>query len=751
MSHLKPDNESTTASSAPNPFDDQCSMIVGSKPGVALLSHDKLRVIMRSALPGIVIFVHGVNSDGEWYKEAEQGLCDGINKRLKRCDDHMVHPTPEGGQLTPATYQPELTPDGYISPEMQPDTFMGNDDHFTPVMHFRWGYKASLDELQKYGDSVYLNEENYWGGGPFANGCSALPDLWGLGLADGLFLWMHIQHLNPTGDRDVYSCPPRSYFVLAALRLARLVKSLREKQADVPVTIVCHSQGNMIGMAAAFLGDRMPPAVDGIGVSGRCVADSYVLCNAPYSLAADNFSEDWTERHMTDKHGGSGRQTGAARIATLRAFFDIIRRPASREQNDEEVDNFLANRNHGFDVASDRARYGHGEVPSTRRRVTLYCNPHDQVISAVTVQGIGWRGLSREEIDAAAGKGLFYQRVFAQGEIVGEKMDKKGEKVEVRIYDYWGDHYQQPKPGSHGFWRPESLKAKYSLDKGLEAQRGNTYGQVVTVMMAPFMIVAMKLAGTRINALPDKAWRIPLEARDLPEPFPPQSRRFGKSSDKFDEDYAAPGQWRDALRPRAADEPYAGDRPVTSGTRQDGAKSDAALGNVESESALRYEDHARLRMQARREGLVAKTAEHVDAEDDEKNARADYKAWRGKKIKTYLAENIDTHATDHSTILTNGMHAEKALAYDVAIGMCQMLDGDLHRLRMAADWRFVKGLADDHPHKPFEEYFRTGLANKVSPDTWANTPGGEGFMPDKIVDRREHPAPSVHPSRGGHP
>ncbi|MDV2807422.1 hypothetical protein RZN17_29855, partial [Klebsiella pneumoniae subsp. pneumoniae] len=89
------------------------------------------------------------------------------------------------------------------------------------------------------------------------NGCSSLPDLWGNGLLDSLFLWIHIEHLNPLNDAMVFSAPPRPYFVLAALRLAKLVESIRKEQADVPITLVCHSQGNMIGMAAAFLGDKM--------------------------------------------------------------------------------------------------------------------------------------------------------------------------------------------------------------------------------------------------------------------------------------------------------------------------------------------------------------------------------------------------------------------------------------------------------------------------------------------------------------
>jgi hypothetical protein len=101
--------------------------------------------------------------------------------------------------------------------------------------------------------------------------------------------------------------------------------------------------------------------------------------------------------------------------------------------------------------------------------------------------------------------------------------------------------------------------------------------------------------------------------------------------------------------------------------------------------------------------------------------------------------------------MSNGMHAQKALAYDVAIGLCHIRDKDLHTLRKAADWRFLKGLADDDPHKAFQEYFETGYFTGVSPDKWAHAPGSEGRMPDKIVDRREHPAPQAPPHRGGHP
>jgi pimeloyl-ACP methyl ester carboxylesterase len=725
----------------PSPLDNPNNIVLGRKKGITLLNHDYLDVLLRLPLPGLVIFVHGVNSDGEWYTETEKGLCAGLNDRLKRRDEHMAYPTPEGGQLTPATYEAELTPDGHISPNMQADTFMKDDDHFTPVIHFRWGYKASPVELQTYGDSIYLNEEDYWGGGPFANGCTALPDLWSEGLSDNLFLWMHVQHLNPTKDRNVYSCPPRPYYVLAALRLAKLIESIRRKQADVPITIVCHSQGNMIGMAAAFLGDRMPTVTDAAGVQGRCVADTYVLCNAPYSLLGANSAEDWTEGHMKDKHGGTGRQTERARIGTLRAFFDIIRQPASREQKVEDINQFMENENHGFDAGKDRMQYGYGVAPSTCRRVTLYCNPHDEVISSTSVQGIGWRGLSQAEIDATGGTGIFCQRVFAQKYKVGEKGQ----------YHYWHNHYMQPKPGSQGYWHPESLTAQYSLSKGLDANRGKFFGSVLSMFTAPFAIVALELAAVRINALPHKDWTIPLDAPQLPEPFEPKALRFGAVSDQFDQAYDAPGQSRDSKRVREADDPYAGDRPLPKQiARETGDTTDAAKGNADSEAAMRYEDHARLRMQAKREGLVKK-GEKVIGEDKPGEAGAKYKAWHNKKIKTYLAKNIDTHATDHSTIMTNGMHAEKALAYDVAIGLCHILDKDLHKLRIAADWRFLDGLANDDRNKVFLEYFKFGKYRRVPPDEWVRTHSKEGGMPDKIIDQREHPAPNAPTYPGGHP
>ncbi|MGK5062961.1 T6SS effector phospholipase Tle3 domain-containing protein [Janthinobacterium sp. LB3P112] len=693
---------------------------MGKFNGTSLFSYSLLDCLQQMPSPGIVIFVHGVNSDGEWYRAAEAGLCKGLNTRMKRCDEHLCHATPEAGQLTPVGYRSELSDDGYVDPDYTASTFIEPQAHFSPVIQFRWGYKASDKELQQYGDSVYLNEHDYWGGGPFANGCSSLPDLWGEGLSDALFLFIHIEHLNPVNDRIVYACPPRPYFVLAALRLAHLVAAIRRQQADVPITLVCHSQGNMVGIAAAFLGNKMPDVRDAAGKSGRCVADTYVLCNPPYSLLRRNDTEGWLQGQVRDVDGNVGRQSGKARRQTLAAFFDIVRGQASEPAIDPCLRRMADNETHDFSLDKDKASHGCGPQKGTRGRVTLYCNPHDQVISATPIQGIGWLGLSAEEIKATRGDGVFTQRVFAQGFPVGQHGD----------YDYWSNHYRQPARGSADFWHPHSPISKYDPDKGMRAST-SVAGKAASVRTAAAMSALMKMLKTPINAVPPDDWRIPVTALALPEVFAPQAMRFGVPSLQFDQDIEPPGTHRQADKVRQKGEPYA-DTSV-GGTPQ---------GNRDTEAALRYEDHARLRMKARREKLDGNDGKAM-MEDDLSTATPEYLEWRKQEIQAQLAATCDTHATDHSTILTNPRHAEKALAYDVAIGVCHIGEKAMRNLRVIADWRLLEDVGKDKPSKSFFEYFSTGKFNQLSLLEWVQCDGSTGRMPAEIVDERMYKRPET--------
>ena len=660
-------------------------------------------------LPGIMIFVHGVNSDGEWYAAAEEGLCNGLNERLKRSCHHLQHRGVEGGELKAVNYGAEITAEGFLHPEMSADTLIRDAGTFSPVIRFRWGYKASGEELQKYGKGIYLNEQDYWGGGPFANGCSALADLWKDGLSEGLFLWNTIQHMNPFPERQVYSCPPRAYFVLAAYRLARLVEAIRQQQADVPVTIVCHSQGTMVAMAAAFLGARLPKA-DGV----PCVADNYVICNSPYSLAKSNSAENWVASNLRAADGSTGRLTVQARIATLKNFFALIGQRASLglAQTDEEIDRSMANAQHGLSAAADLDQYG--------------------------IAGAAPGG----ELAATDAAGVCVQRVFAQGFEVG----KQGS------YHYWSDHWRKPAPGGKDFWFPAQKYASYSIKQGVEASQ-DAFSTILTVGFAPLFILATGLAQSPCNALPHKDWKIELNAPDLALPFKPQSLRFGQTSEEFDEGYEPPGESRQAGKQRAAGDDFFADHAIPPGglqgqaAKNEAKRMDSARGTADDEARLRFEQRAVIRAQAVREGK-SPAGQKVQQEMPNATPDAEYQAWRSTRIEKMMSSQAGAYATDHSTILTNPMHAERALAYDVAVGVCRIKADQLRKLRVAADWRLLRALNNTESAKLFEEYFNDGKLHGLTITQWSQQTGGEWSLPVSIVDVRENPAPDSHPNSG---
>ena len=481
----------------------------------------------------------------------------------------------------------------------------------------------------------------------------------------------------------------------------------------------------MVSLAAAFLGDRLGEVKDVAGKPGRCVADSYVLCNPPYSLVKKNLVEAWSGTGIAAREFHWGRQTLKARTTTLKHFFDIIRKQAENAQAPDKIDAFMKNQPHGFTAQADREQWGFGPNKTNHGRVTLYFNPHDQVISASPVQGIGWRGMSTEEIKAAGGDDVFCQRVFAEKFPVG----KEG----VKAYHFWKNHHGTGlKTGSQNFWHPASPQAKYAIKKGLDANK-NWLAKVVTIATAPVFYLVTAIIDIRINALPDDDWETPLDAPKLPEAFEPKSMRFGKIGDIFDEGTDAPGASRDRERVREEGDPYDTD---------EGGKAE---GSKDTEASLRYEHHALLRMWARREDLhqdsdpgkgLYRNSEFVTEEDNLDGASDNFKAWRAKKIKETLAENVKAPATDHSSIMTNPDHAKKALAYDIPVGVCHIKNDDVRMFRQMADWRYASGLDDGNPVKEFIEYFKIGKFKGDAIYDWANN-DRHGKMPEKIVDERD--------------
>lgn len=693
--------------------------------------------IRQMPLPGIVIFVHGVNSDGEWYKAAEEGLCKGLNRRLGRQQEQMVHQGVAAGQMSPVEYIDSLTADGFINPKMWAKTYIQPRPAFSPVIHFRWGYKANGEELKEFGDKIFLNEQDYWGGGPFANGCTSLPDLWDEGFSDQAFAWITLQGLNPT-TRPLYRCPPRAYGVMAALRLARLIQSIRAAQADVPITVVCHSQGNIVGLTAAFIGDKLQGANEAAG----CVADAYVLANAPYSLLNQGTAMDnWTQRGLKDDRGRRGRQTYEARCKTLAAFFTLVGQRRPFETDAARLDEQMGNANPcegGKPYSAVQDRSAHGVAGKTYGRVTVYSCPHDQVISAIVVQGIGWRGMSAPEIAATQAAGVLTQRVFASGFKVGEP------KPYRIVQDDWRYAKQTQ---VKGFWYPASPPAKYSLAGALSGNE-TVMGKIMTVLTAPVMYVVLGVSASlnaiRVNADPEKDWVVQIDAPALDQPFEPEARRYGgrvtevrdgEAVSRFNENYDRPSEARNAHK--AAEDRRGDDAYDCFDAPKEGEGQ--AQGNRDSEASQRYEDRAILRMRARR----THNPQWVDEQGNVKGESIDaatpegYKEWQAGQITQILKSGLDNNPSNHSTIMTNPDHAQHALAYDMAIGLCTIDPEKMDQFRVEADWRFGDGLGDENPNKKYFEYFRNGGFKKLSLSEWIKSNDSEAAMPQKIVNQRE--------------
>ncbi|WP_322034666.1 effector protein Tle3 domain-containing protein, partial [Burkholderia sp. BCC1970] len=93
--------------------------------------------------------------------------------------------------------------------------------------------------------------------------------------------------------------------------------------------------------------------------------------------------------------------------------------------------------------------------------------------------------------------------------------------------------------------------------------------------------------------------------------------------------------------------------------------------------------------------------------------------------------------TNHSTTMTNPEHAEKALAYDVAVGLCYLTEKQINALRVQADWRMASGISDDDRNKKFAKYFKSGTVDGLPMHKWVHAENSEGNLPGTILDERE--------------
>jgi pimeloyl-ACP methyl ester carboxylesterase len=346
-------------------------------------------------LPGVIIFVHGVNSEGEWYDAAEKAICEGLNERLNRN---------EVTRLKPNHYSA-------LDQKGEPGTRHIVEIGHSPVIRFYWGYRARDREERKWRVALRnrrdfdfwapqcTNERGpwYWGGGPFQNGTNNLQQLWSdqgferkaLGIFD-------LQQLNTETERQLHDAPPREYYAHASQRLAKLIDDIREHSPRDTVTVLSHSQGTMIAMAAAALCKTRAP-------------DALFLMNSPFAL----------KNKITDAVTcGRERPTEQARINTFR---NIANRIKQDKRVHTEAQMQLLQVGATEDMNFWRPDLGlHYGLPErdNHGRLYVYFTPHDRVMGATPLQSIGWQGVD-DKLLAELGDTV-KQRMLARGMACGD-------------------------------------------------------------------------------------------------------------------------------------------------------------------------------------------------------------------------------------------------------------------------------------------------------------------------------------------
>jgi pimeloyl-ACP methyl ester carboxylesterase len=441
-----------------------------------------------SARPGIVIFVHGVNDPGDNYDIVEEGLCEGLNERLdafrlipgrygeKYAAAHNSKTQPDDDDY-PDVAKVKYDPDTYLYQRTEVDGDVGKRTH-SVFIPFYWGYRAAENEIahqppEKDGTSGRyktvrgqyqdihgnrLSKHFAKGGGMFNNATTSIPAMFGPGFYASNGNW----GAKKAGSFDQYQfsgeSPHRRYMVLAAERLAMLVREIRRVSSDDTITIIGHSQGTLVTLLAqAMLADGNPArafddqSLEALPPARR--ADTLILVDSPYSLREPVFIE-WAAQPNRQQYSTRGKVNTLVNIVhavtekphSAPALTDLS--PAVREHGPHCGRAGL--RWKGIGAALRRERRG-ALIPFVERdnrgKVYMYYCPEDGTVNIPNIQGIGAEGIpdrvslgdlrsigkffsDKVEADYPAMETLSRQRFF-QRAWSRRKKDDRGQDTEV--------------------------------------------------------------------------------------------------------------------------------------------------------------------------------------------------------------------------------------------------------------------------------------------------------------------------------
>ncbi|HAP27505.1 MAG TPA: hypothetical protein DCR74_18170 [Achromobacter sp.] len=658
--------------------------------------------------PCIVILIHGVNDLAGSYADQEEGICEGLNERL----DHLT--TARGGRnmaaLNPATYRlPEddqgSAPDpdrAYYRRRAHAGKLGGRSR--SVVIPFYWGFREEEQAINKrttHGEWLdrfgnRLDKDGIKQGGMFANATTNIPDMFGPGFSGRLLGAMPVNPVFGSPSHPLMPAPARRYMVLAALRLAALVKTIRGYKGQSgsdglndTINVVGHSQGTLIALLAnAYLKDE-----------GERPIDALVMMSSPYGLG-EPFLENLLVR--------SNQQTTLARLQTLANITQFIGRqpnvvPALADMADPVNEACIG----GLRWTGDKCRttMDGQELDFTERdnrgNVYLYFSPEDQTVGMKSVQGIGWQGVA----NMASFTELVPERFLLS--YVSETLNKilpenrRAIKRTVPALGALGSRFYQRvftirerEAGRHQVGMPPEYTYQL-LTTGESTWEGSALGALQEVGQATFAT----------------GQTIPINAPALPR--------------AFEADFGAHGA-RDASQASGGIAPvYAPDDPIDASI----AVTNGGINHLGSRFVDLPESAGPLTAAHRNQARAMALAPELEAQLTDLNdpARNPYKepgnnAWAadwhritfasykgGRRFwvnyqespnearrRRMNAERAEQNAYSfHSAIPMNKEHSRRALAYDLALGQARSIDDEefYTYLCRVADWRL--GWRDD--------------------------------------------------------
>lgn len=213
--------------------DPNCSVIAEQRCRLVPNRPSDRRVTIARDMPGIVIFLHGVNDPGASYESVETGLLQGLNERLNRPDLCAGRYGAEfaAAKAVPVKDLKSAERNRLDDPDTHLYTRSTDKNTRSCFIPFYWGYRAAPHEIKrdKNGDPTKLRtqyQDNFNNrlDRHFANATNNLLEMFGEGFDT---LTRHLANLALPNTLFMEANPHRRYFILAAHRLAMLVSEAR--------------------------------------------------------------------------------------------------------------------------------------------------------------------------------------------------------------------------------------------------------------------------------------------------------------------------------------------------------------------------------------------------------------------------------------------------------------------------------------------------------------------------------------------